>query len=87
MDNVFIIAGIISIVFFLAKFAEMRFIDKEPKPLKFLVRDTLLVYTCVLIGYFVLEQLKPVMKQVGGGSGGGDGVPLTPPAFTDNPGF
>jgi len=57
----------------------MRFIDRESKPLKLLVRDTLLVYFSVLIGNFVLEQLKPVIKEGGGNA---------PPAvFTDSPDF
>jgi len=42
MENIFMIATIISIVFFIVKFIEMRFIEKESKPLKYLVRDTLL---------------------------------------------
>jgi hypothetical protein len=39
----------------------MRFVDKENKPLKFLIRDTLLVYFSVIAGHFVLDQLKPVI--------------------------
>ena len=38
MDNIFIIAAIISVIFVIAKFIEMRFIEKEAKPLKFLIR-------------------------------------------------
>jgi len=81
MDNIFIIAGIVSIVFFLAKFVEMRFIEKESKPLKLLVRDTLIVYVSVVLGHFVLGQLKPIMQQAG------DSGPIVPSAFTDNPTF
>jgi hypothetical protein len=82
MDNIFIVAAVISIVFLLLKFAEMRVIDKESKPLKCLVRDTLLVYFCVIFGNFVFEQLKPVMSQVGGGES-----VKAPAAFTGNPEF
>jgi len=77
-NNIFIVAGLISFVFFVCKFIEMRFIDKESKPLKILVRDTLLVYFSVLIGNFVLDQLKPAIQE-GGGS--------TPAVFTGNPDF
>ena len=77
MDNIFIIAGIISVVFLLSKFIEMRFIEKESKPLKLLVRDTLLVYFSVISGYFIIGQLNPVIK---GGS-------VATQVFTDNPGF
>ena len=57
MDNIFVTAGIISVVFLIAKFIEMRFVDKENKPLKLLIRDALLVYFSVVFGNFVLEQL------------------------------
>jgi hypothetical protein len=76
MDNIFVIAGIISVVFLIAKFIEMRFIDKENKPLKLLIRDALLVYFSVVFGNFIIEQLKPI-----GGSTG------APQVFTDNPDF
>lgn len=78
--NIFIVAGIISVVFFIMKFVEMRFVDKESKPLKYLVRDSLLVYFSVISGHFVLDQLKTVdgIK--------GDGV-ITPAVFTGNPEF
>ena len=79
--NTFIIAGIISFVFFLAKFIEMRFVEKESKPLKFLIRDSLLVYISVVIGSFVVDQLKPVIQE------GGDQLTNNPAVFTDNPGF
>jgi hypothetical protein len=77
-NNIFIVAGLISFVFFVCKFIEMRFIDKESKPLKMLVRDTLLVYFSVLIGNFVLDQLKPAIQE---GSG------VAPAVFTGNPDF
>jgi hypothetical protein len=79
--NTFIIAGIISFVFFFAKFIEMRLVEKENKPLKFLIRDSLLVYVSVIVGSFVIEQLKPVIQD------GGERVISNPAVFTDNPGF
>jgi hypothetical protein len=80
MDNIFLIAGIISVIFFIAKFLEMRYVDEEPKPLKLLVRDSLLVYVSVVIGSFIVDQLNPVINE---------NVTLTstPLAFTDNPPF
>ena len=78
MDNIFIVAALVSFVFFICKFIEMRFIEKESKPLKLLVRDTLLVYFSVLVGNFVVEQLKPAIKEGGG---------TAPSVFTDNPDF
>jgi hypothetical protein len=80
MDNIFIIAAVISIVFLIAKFIEMRFVEKENKPLKLLIRDALLVYFSVVFGYFIIGQINPMIK--GGAIGN-----KTTPVFTDNPGF
>ena len=79
MTNIFVIAAIISIVFLLAKFLEMRYIEKESKPLKLLIRDAFLVYFSVIIANFVIDQINPVIK-------GGTTAKVTP-VFTDNPGF
>ncbi len=79
MDNIFLVAGIISVIFFIAKFLEMRYIDKEPKPLKVLIRDSLLVYVSVVVGSFILDQLKPVIDETE--------MLKAPLAFTDNPPF
>jgi hypothetical protein len=79
MGNIFLVAGIISVVYFIAKFLEMRYIDQEPKPLKFLIRDSLLVYVSVVIGSFIIDQLKPIINDTE--------IPSTPLVFTDNPPF
>ena len=79
MENVFVLAGIVSFVFFVAKFIEMRFIEKESKPFKILVRDTLLVYVCCIIAFFVFDQLKPMIQV--------EKNTVSAAAFTDTPGF
>jgi hypothetical protein len=79
MDNIFLVAGIISIIFFVAKFLEMRYVEKESKPLKILIRDALVVYFCVVACIFILEQLTLVIKDTI--------VPTSTIAFTDNPLF
>lgn len=76
MENIFIVAAVISLIFLISKFIEMRFVDKESKPLKLLIRDTVLVYFSVVSGNFILEQLSPVMQKGG-----------VTPVFTDNPEF
>ena len=80
MDNIFVIAAIVSVVFLIAKFIEMRFVEKESKPLKFLIRDALLVYFSVVSGYFIIGQINPMLK-------GGSISTAKTPVFTDNPGF
>ena len=80
MDNIFLIAGIISVIFFLAKFLEMRYVEKESKPLKFLIRDTLVVYISVITGNFIYEQVTPVIKET-------LDSPMAPIAFMDEAPF
>ena len=58
----------------------MRFIEKETKPLKLLIRDSLIVYFSVISGSFIIEQLKPIIKETVGSD-------VNPIVFTDNPGF
>jgi hypothetical protein len=81
MKNIFMIAGVISLIYFIAKFLEMRYIEKEAKPLKVLIRDSLLVYVSVVTGIFIFEQLNPVIENE-------SAILSSPPnAFTDNPPF
>lgn len=77
MDNVFLNAGIIAVVYLLLRFAEMRIVLKESKPLKELAKDTLLVYFSIVLGIYVIEQVIP------GESSGNKVIG----AFTDAPGF
>jgi len=77
MDNIFVIAAIMSIIFLVVKFIEMRFVEKESKPLKILIRDALLVYFSVVSGYYIIDQFEPVINK---------GV-YTTPIFTDSPNF
>lgn len=81
MASVFVVAGVVSAVFVLAKFLEMRFIEKESKPFKFIVRDALVVYFSVIAANFVMVQVHDALEV--GGSGGKQVTPV----FTDNPGF
>lgn len=80
MENIFVLSTLISIMYFLAKFIEMRFVLKEIKPLKFLIRETLLVYVSTVVGLFVANQFD-MMREAANSVGGGVSV------FVDNPGF
>lgn len=79
MPSIFVTAMIISVTYLIVKFFEMRYIEKESKPLKVLMQDSILVYFSVVIANFVMEQMTPVIK-------GGTIAKITP-VFTDNPGF
>ena len=79
--NIFVLAGVISVIFVLVKLAENRFIDKEkePVPMKMLVRDALVVYISVVVGDFLLIQLQPFIAV--------ENVSATPEVFVDAPDF
>jgi len=81
MKSVFVISGIIAFVFLLVKFLEMRYIEKESKPLKLLIRDAIIVYLSVIVANFIMDQLNTAIE-----SSGGSGKKMTP-VFTDNPAF
>jgi hypothetical protein len=80
MNNIFIISGLISITYLILKFIEMRVIEKENKPLKVIIKDTLIVYFSIIIGNFFIRQIGQLMSE-------GNNINKNTPVFTDNPGF
>ena len=82
-DNYFFVSEVVTIIFFVIKFIEMRFIDKENKPLKHLVRDSAFVFSSVLLALWIIEQVKPfITEELSGDSGAGHSL-----VFTDTPTF
>jgi hypothetical protein len=91
--NLFVIGAIIATVYFLLKFLEMRFVDQDnKKPIKVLIRDTLIVCVSSAVGVFLVDQFKMFDIGIGvggrgGGSGGSGGGSSSPAVFVDTPGF
>ncbi len=54
--NQILTSSVISIIYFVLKFIEMRFILKENKPLKDLFKDTVLVFIAATLSLIILEQ-------------------------------
>ena len=54
----------------------MRFITKENKPFKTIIIDTIIVYVCVITGFFIMNQLNSKTKNL-----------TEAPVFIDNPKF
>mgnify|MGYP001323432858 CR=1 FL=1 len=84
MENIFIISTIIAIVYSIARFIEMRFILKENRPIKDMVRDSVIVYVSSMAGGFIFDQLNPItsaVKAVTGEKTSSTG------AFVDEPNF
>ena len=52
MDNLFLFAIFTTILFVLAKIAEMKFIDKEWKPLRIIIRDAIIVFSSAFVASY-----------------------------------
>ena len=74
--SIFFTSICVSITYILLKYIEMRFVLKEPKPLKLLFRDSLIVYFSVVGGFFVFNQFNDLPIEN-----------VTPNVFTNDPGF
>ena len=89
--NLFVIGAIIATVYFLLKFLEMRFVDQDDKkPIKVLIRDTLIVCISSVVGVYLLETFKMFDSSglgLGGDGSGNSGNSSSPAAFVDTPGF
>lgn len=57
MNNTIITAIFVSLLFILFKIIESRFIEKNDKPMKELIRDTLIVSISTLIAVYSIENL------------------------------
>ena len=86
MDNLYISAAIIACIFLLAKFIEIRFISKssvdkdgesESKPMKNILRDSVIVFVSYILGHFIMKQFSESTVILG----------EKPDVFTGSPGF
>ena len=57
MEKVFILSIIVTCIFVFLKVLEMKFVDKEWKPLKGIIRDAFFVFISSAIGGFLLFQV------------------------------
>ena len=79
MKESFIYSLAISVIFFLFKFLEMKFLpEEEKKPLKVIFKETLLVYFAAVAGIILYSQFD--VKDLKGGN-------KATMAFVDNPAF
>jgi hypothetical protein len=78
MEKYIIHSGIIAFIYLLMKFVEMRIVIKEVKPVKELIRDTVIVYLSAMVGLYIIDEFMP----------SGESVKKTiTNVFTDMPGF
>jgi hypothetical protein len=58
MEKVFIIPIFITILFCIIKFIELKYLEKDTKPLKFFVRDAIIVFLSGLVSTFSFFHLE-----------------------------
>jgi len=78
MDSLFVHAGIISLLYLTIKYLEMRLINKDMKPIKEVVRDTLIVFVSTVLGMYMISEFMPSAASL---------QKEATKAFTDAPGF
>jgi hypothetical protein len=77
MEKYIIHSGIISFIYLLLKFVEMRITKNETKPMKEMIRDTIIVYLSAIIGLYIIGEFMPTTTV----------VKTVTNVFTDVPGF
>lgn len=81
MIGIYSFAGLIAVLFFIVKFVEMRFDENSDKSVKELVKNSIIVYICVVVANFVATA---AFSSEGTNS---SNVKHATEAFTDNPDF
>lgn len=79
MNNEIITGVIISTIFFIIKFIEMRFIQRENVPLKTLVINTLIVFVSAILSLMIMKQFN-IDEIIGS-------IKSVPSVFTGKPDF
>ena len=79
----------ISLLFFLAKFIEMKYINKDVKPMKFMIRDSLIVFVASVSTLFLYGRFQIPIQEFMNVVTNTKTIPkeIHPEIFTDNPGF
>jgi hypothetical protein len=87
----FIESAAISIVYFILRFIEMRFISGESLPLKVMIQNVLSVYAAAVVGLYTLKQFnQTAIKNGGSGSKSDNNSALgssSTPVFVADPAF
>jgi hypothetical protein len=88
MEKLLIIASIITFMFSIMKVIEMKYVAKQWTPLKYVIRDAVMVFGSALLGLFVFFQINGTMTDFFNVVTDGKAMNLnTTQVFTDAPGF
>jgi len=90
MENIITISFFVVGLFVFFKFLEYKFFDKsrEMKPLKFFIRDSVIVFVSCLVGAFAYFQIHGEVADMLNVITDSNAIhPLATQVFTDAPGF
>jgi len=88
MEQMFVISFLVTAIFCVMKFLEAKFLEKEMKPLKYFVRDILMVFISSIIGAVIFFNLQGSLMDMMGVITDNKSLNLaTTQIFTDAPGF
>lgn len=90
MENIIVLTIFIALVFLIAKLLENKYIEKSSKPLKHIMRDSIIVAVSSFVCLYIYFNFKHIIFDSFGKSFGGysDSIETKPTEiFTGNPGF
>ena len=88
MENIVLISVTITVLYCIIKFLEMKYIEKEIKPVKLVVRDAIIVLFSTIVVQFIFANIDTNISEFFNIITNSKSVePVAPPVFTDNPGF
>jgi hypothetical protein len=77
--NIIITAIIVSLIYVILRIIEIKFINKEELNFKLIIKDALIVLCSVIGGFYLKEQLNPMMYE--------NSSSKSQVIFTDTPNF
>lgn len=63
MEGNMMISLVAAFLFLLFKFIEMRFVEKENKPLKNILKDAIIVFVSTFVGILAIQQFPNVSEE------------------------
>lgn len=90
MEKILFFSIVVSSFFLLFKFVEMKYIEKEWKPAKIIIRDIIMVFIASFLGFTIFNKSGSSINQLFDVITDSKSVPLSSAnvnVFTDNPNF
>jgi hypothetical protein len=87
MEAIVAIIFVTTVLYILAKMIEMKYVDKEMRPLKELIRDAAVVAVSAGISTFAVFSMNKSMNGFFTAMTEQTSLPAVAPVFTDNPEF